>query len=94
VELRVFRRPTEASAAAKARWLAELNDTLDEARRLVKRVGAADGRMDAILLYTRIETVRLEVQALRAHQNAPVEATFSPKRIELPPWQSELDRRV
>jgi hypothetical protein len=50
--------------------------------------------MDAILLYTRIETVRLEVQALRAHQNAPVEATFSPKRIELPPWQSELDRRV
>jgi len=91
--LNLFLRSSEAAAAAKSRWLAELNETLDEARRLVKRVGAADGRMDAILLYTRIETVRLEVQVLRHRAETFAERPFSPKRTDLLPWPIELDAR-
>ena len=55
----------EVSATRRARWLAELADALDEARQLTKRLGAAEGRIEAVELYARIEAVRLEVQTMR-----------------------------
>jgi acyl-CoA reductase-like NAD-dependent aldehyde dehydrogenase len=61
----VVGRPNEDSAARRARWLAELADALEEARRLIKQLGAAEGQIDAVELYARIEAVRLEVQAMR-----------------------------
>lgn len=57
--------PNEDSAAQRARWLGELADALDEARLLMKQLGAAEGRIEAVELYARIEAVRLEVQGMR-----------------------------
>lgn len=65
----VVRVPNEDSAAQRARWLADLADALDEARRLMKRLGAAEGRIEAVELYARIEAVRLEVQAMRIRKS-------------------------
>jgi hypothetical protein len=65
----VVRVPNEDSAAQRARWLAELADALDEARILIKQLGAAEGRIDAVELYARIEAVRLEVQAMRLRKS-------------------------
>jgi acyl-CoA reductase-like NAD-dependent aldehyde dehydrogenase len=62
--------PNEDSAARRARWLAELADALEEARRLIKQLGAAEGQIDAVELYARIEAVRLEVQAMRLRRSA------------------------
>ena len=61
----VVRVSGEDSATRRARWLAELADALDEARQLTKRLGAAEGRIEAVELYARIEAVRLEVQTMR-----------------------------
>ena len=66
---KVVRVPSQDSAA-RARWLAELADALDEARRLIKQLGAAEGRLEAVELYARIEAVRLEVQAMRLRRPA------------------------
>ena len=63
-------RPNEDSAARRARWLAELADALEEARRLIKQLGAAEGQIDAVELYARIEAVRLEVQAMRLRRSS------------------------
>ena len=79
-------RVTNADVAARrARWLAELGDALDEARRLTKKLGAAEGRIEAIELYARIETVRFEVQAMRLRRTTQ-RVEFDPKWTDLP-WQ-------
>jgi hypothetical protein len=79
-------RVTNADVAARrARWLAELGDALDEARRLTKKLGAAEGRIEAIELYARIEAVRFEVQAMRLRRTAQ-HLKFDPEWTDLP-WQ-------
>jgi hypothetical protein len=62
--------PNEDSAARRASWLAELADALEEARRLIKQLGAAEGQIDAVELYARIEAVRIEVQAMRLRRSS------------------------
>jgi hypothetical protein len=73
------------TAAKRARWLAELGEALDEARRLTKQLGVAEGRIEAVELYARIEAVRFEVQAMRLKRSV-VRAEFDPKWTDLP-WQ-------
>jgi hypothetical protein len=80
--------PGSGPAAQRARWLAELSDALDEARRLVKRLGAADGRLEAVELYTRIETIRLEIEAIRLGRRYASREELDPEWIGLPPWES------
>jgi hypothetical protein len=78
--------PSDDSAAQRARWLGELADALDEARRLVKELGAAEGKVDAVELYARIEAVRIEVQAIRIRRAAGA-PEFSPEWTKDIPWR-------
>ncbi len=78
---------TEESGGRRARWLAELSAALDEARLLVKHLGGAEGRLEAVELYARIETLRLEVEAIRLGQRyARSEDSYPNWMIPLP-WQ-------
>ena len=83
--LQLDRVPNGHSAAQRARWLAELGDALDDARRLMKQLGAAEGQIEAVELYARIEAVRLEVQAMRLRR-PPLRQDFDPQWTDLP-WK-------
>jgi hypothetical protein len=75
----------------RARWLAELSSTLNEARRLAKELGAAEARMEAVELCGRIEVVRREVESLRFRQISRADAQLGPEWIKSPPWQQRID---
>ena len=81
------RLANDISAAERARWLAELAEALEEARRLVKLLGAADGEIGAVELYARIEAVRIEVQAIRMRCTYVRDPEFSPEWIKDIPWK-------
>lgn len=82
--------PNATAAAERARWLAELAQALDEARRLVKCLGAAENRIDAAELHARIEVVLLEVQVLRSRGNGSRLADANPEWMKMPPWQRRV----
>ena len=79
--------PSTDSAAARARWLAELTQALDEARHLVKELGADEGRIEAVELYARIEAVRLEVEMMRLRRSAGGGQDFGPEWTKDLPWR-------
>ena len=80
------RAPKQEQAAGRARWLAELSATLDEARRLVKQLGADEGRLEAVELYARIEAARLQIHALRL-QSSDSARHFNPEWTKDIPWK-------
>ena len=87
------RVPKDATAAVKrARWLAELAAALEEAHQVVKRVGSVEGGIEAVDLYSRIETVRLEVEALQSRRSAIRDQDFDPQWTNLPLWHPEKGR--
>jgi hypothetical protein len=83
----VFRIPIEDSAARRARWLGELADALDDARHLVKALGAEEGRVEVVELYARIEAVRLEVLAIRLRRSCGGARDFDPEWTKDIPWK-------
>jgi hypothetical protein len=82
----VVRIPNEDSAAGRARWLAELAAALDDARQLVKELGAEQG-IEAVELYARIEAVRIEVQAMRLKRTYGRGEDFGPEWTGNLPWR-------
>lgn len=53
-------------AADRARWLAELARAIDDAQQLAWRIGVTEGgSTEALELYVRLESARLEVEGLR-----------------------------
>jgi len=79
--------PGEGPAAQRARWLAELSEALDQARYLMKALGAAEGRLESVELYARIEAVRLEIEAIRLGRRYASREEFDPMRIGFSPPQ-------
>jgi hypothetical protein len=75
------------SAAERARWLAELAAALDDARRVVKELGADDGEIGVVELYARIEAVRLEVQAIRLKRSCAPYREYDPEWTKDIPWK-------
>jgi hypothetical protein len=71
-------------AAQRARWLAEVAAALSEARQLIKELGAAEGRLDAIELYTQIESLRLEVELIQRKIRSDPFGEIDPKRTKTP----------
>jgi hypothetical protein len=62
----VIRVPIETAAAERARWLAELAQTLDQAQQLISELGSVRGSSSAALdLSARVEAARAEVRSLR-----------------------------
>jgi hypothetical protein len=84
--VRVVRVPTGPYGARYAHWLAELSEALDEARRLLKQIGAPEGRMEAVELYARIEALRLEIKRLRLGREFSPAREIDPKRTGTSPW--------
>jgi hypothetical protein len=80
--------PTEVPAAERARWLAELSEALNAARRLIAEMALAGDRgAEAQELYLRIEAARLEVQSLRLSRSLNPREENEPKRIDFAPWE-------
>lgn len=79
-----MRPAAELTAVERARWLAELASALTEARALVKALGAAEGRMEAMELYAHIEALRLEVDSLRLRNSAAPGEEIGPKWSHIP----------
>jgi hypothetical protein len=81
------REPGESFAADRARWLAELSESLDEAQKLLVRlgIGTADSPL-AMELYLRIEGARFAVQSLRLRPMGAFSELTGPKWSESMPW--------
>ncbi len=69
--------PNDFAAVQRARWLAELAASIDEAQRVAWRLGVTEGNnAEAKELYGRLEAARVEVESLRrggAWTRVPVE---------------------
>lgn len=72
--------PTEVPAAARARWLAEISEALNEAHQLLVELQLpAERRLEVRELFVRIEAVRREVQSLRLSRSLNPRAENGPK---------------
>lgn len=84
--------PAEVSAMERARWLAELAVALEEAQKLAWQIGQSkEASAEAMELYGRLETVRLEVQAIRIARSDRSRADFDPEWSEYSPWSTRKD---
>ena len=84
----VDRVPAELPGVARAQWLAELSEALDQAHHLIWKLGIGDGGGPAAMeLYLRIEAARLEVQAFRLGRRYQMTDDIDPKWSEPKPWK-------
>ena len=82
------RVPADFSGAARAQWLAELSQALEEAHDLMWKLGIGDGGGPAAMeLYLRVEAARLEVRALRLGRRYQITDDIDPKWSALLPWK-------
>ncbi len=79
---------SEASAADRARWLADVAATLSEAQALTWRLGTSGKRPEAMELYSQIELAMAEVRALRLGRSASRLEEHDPNWSKDLPWQS------
>ena len=81
----VCSRPIEVPAAARARWLAEVAESLEQAEILLNRL-KHDGYPPANLvdLSMSIEAAKREVGSLRMNRPPRID---DPKWTKLPPWE-------
>lgn len=65
-------------------WLAALTSAVDDAQRLVWRLGTAQGEDgEAMAVYRRLEVVRTELESIRNCGWAKMHAELSPEWIDL-----------
>ena len=81
--------PTEAPAAIRTRWLAELSEALDSAQRLLAQLNPVDTEAEALDLYARVEAARFEVRSLRLGRQRIPRDEDDPKWTGFIPWQPE-----
>ncbi len=75
------------AAAERSRWLAELAQAIDEAQRLARNLGDSERKCaHAKELYGRLESVRIEVEALRRGTWVTRSTEIDPLRTNLFPW--------
>ena len=83
--------PVEVPAAARARWLAELAETLGQAKQLIDRLRVSGLSRPMIEdLELQIEFVEREVESLRGSRSARMES--NPDWTIRPPWQESPPR--
>ena len=86
----VRRVPNQRSTSERARWLAELAEALEQAQRLAWLVGQESGG-EAMELYGRLESVRLEVQSLQLGRLKASGDEASADWTRGFPWRSNRD---
>src|SRR6185437_7542343 len=79
--------PTEAPAAIRARWLAELSEALDSAQRLLAHLNPVDSNSEALELNARIAAALFEVRSLRLSRQLIPHDEDDPKWTGFIPWQ-------
>ncbi len=78
----------ELPGAGRAQWLAELSEALDQAHKLMWKLGIGEGGGPAAMeLYLRVEAARLEVQALRLGRRYQMAEDIDPQWTEPLPWK-------
>ena len=81
-------RSDQANATARAQWLAELADALEQAQQLAWTLGVSEGRSsEAKNLYGQLESVRIEVESLRRGRARTLPQDKRPLRPDLLPWR-------
>ena len=76
-----------SNAVERSRWLAELAEAVDEAQRLARKMGVSEGDCaSAKKLFERLETVRIEIEALRRGSWDRRSIETDPSWINLFPW--------
>jgi hypothetical protein len=79
--------PVEESAAARALWLAQLEEALKDAQRVLEEMPLpTHEHSPAQDLHMRIQTARLEVQTLRLSRSLNPPGKVRPEWTETSPW--------
>lgn len=87
----ILYRTSEPLASARARWLAELAEALEEAHRVSLQLGAGRPETDeAVVLRVRILAVRAELDALRHAGIGEVRREIYPDWTNLATWRGNL----
>ena len=83
----VKRSGDQETAAERARWLAELAEAIDGAKRLGRTLAASESAdPEAREIFGRLEAVGLEVEALRRGSRNNLRRGINPKWTSLVPW--------
>lgn len=82
----MIRVPNEGSGAARARWLAEVAEALDEARRVIKQLGATAGSIELVELYNQIDALALDVDMMRRMRSSGGNGHLDPEWTKNIPW--------
>ena len=83
--------PVEEPAAARALWLAELEDALEAAQRAVQLLPITrEQHVLAQELHVRIQAARSEVYALRLGRHLGQTIELDPEWTEKNPWRPAL----
>jgi len=84
-------RSSEPVASARARWLAELAEALEEAHRVSVQLGHDHPELgEAVALRARILAVRAELDTLRRAGIAEVRREIHPDWTNLATWRGNL----
>lgn len=76
-----------SDAVERSRWLAELAEAIDQAQRLARKMGVSEGdSATAKELFERLETVRIEIEALRRGSWDRRSIETDPSWTNLFPW--------
>jgi hypothetical protein len=87
----ILHKSSEPVASARARWLAELDQALDEADRLAIQLGEVPPQSDELVaLRARIVAVRSELDTLRRNGIGEIRREIGPNWTNLPPWRGNL----
>jgi hypothetical protein len=90
----VVRVPTDVTAAQRARWLAEISDALEEAQKLIWRLGISGVRnVDAIDLSARLEAASAQVRSLRLGRANEFPENSNPEWSNRLPWDRPAESR-
>lgn len=84
--------PTDAAAAERARWLAELSDALEEAQWLLWNLVPAGSEIaDALDLSARLEAAQAQVRSLRLGRNTEEFGISHPQSSNVMPWNLRVE---
>lgn len=76
-----------SNAVERSQWLAELGEAVDQAQRLARKMGVSEGDCaSAKELFERLETVRIEIEALRRGSWDRRSIETDPSWTNLFPW--------
>jgi len=82
--------PVEEPAAARAIWLAQLEEALKDAQRLLQQIPLTQQQQSSAQeVHLRIQAARLEVQALRLSRSHDLPGKVRPDWTGTSPWSQQ-----